>query len=482
MQSRLSKDEQKAVQIYLDRVRRINKYFTPSDWQRPVVNAIFKEGYKLVFLKAGRSSGKSHLVKYLLYRMASCFSGTSAYMIGPTRKQQAEIAWEQADGLPRFVDINEMGAVAKQSEHRIEIPKLNSFIKIDGSEEFFSYRGVPFNIMGLDEWQNQDPRFLDAAYPNLFKRKDAVLILIGHPSSLGENHFDEKWEEIQDDKRWFKVHATCFDNPYLDKDALLEEKKRYIARGEYYEWMCEYEATRGKGGKRAIFPTLTKARHTRPRDVLLREIERDKQRLLYGHGLDPGSSVCFGGVLACYNEHLGKVYILDELKVSDEGQVSTGKVWPVVQEQKQRLVPPGAFYTAVYDEAARWFEREVADQFGEGLTPTQKSLHQKEEGLGLIRDLLANDNIVIAEECVWLIEQMIKYKREENGLIKKRFDDIIDALRYILAELGVKAAPSSNLIARPNDVSLIAKPQLQKVGLDEYMHRQQAAEGGFRIW
>lgn len=387
--------------------------------------------------------------KYILFRSAYCFPGTSNYMIGPTRKQQAEIAWEQSDGLPNFLPLSKMGGVAKNSEHRIEFETTGSFIKLDGSEEYYSYRGVPFHIMVLDEWQNQDPRFLDAAYPNLFKRKEAVLIIIGHPSSAGENHFDAKYAEAKRDKRWFVAQATCFDNPYLDRVALELEKQAYIARGELYEWLCEYEAKRTAGGKRAVFPMFSEDRHVKPREVILQEIERDARNLVWGIGLDPGSATCFAGCLMAYNPYLGKVYLLDELYVQDPSMTSTGVIWPKVREMK-RHIPPGLDCDVVYDEAAKWFEREVAEQFGEGITPSQKSKNDKEDGLSLIKDLMIQDKFVIAEECHNGIDEIKKYSREEDGKIKKKKDHYLDSARYILAELGVVARPSV-LSATQND-------------------------------
>lgn len=446
----LSKTEEHLVKEYLNKLASLNKFFKPAPWQQPVIKAIFKDGFKLVFICAGRSSGKTFSTKYILFRSAYCFPGTSNYMIGPTRKQQAEIAWEQSDGLPNFLPLSKMGGQAKNSEHRVEFASTGSFIKLDGSEEYYSYRGVPFHIMVLDEWQNQDPRFLEAAYPNLFKRKEAVLIIIGHPSSAGANHFDAKYEEAKRDPRWFVQHATCFDNPYLDRIALELEKQAYINRGELYEWLCEYEAKRTAGGKRAVFPMFSEERHVRPRDVILAEIERDKNKLAWGIGLDPGSAVCFAGCVAAYNEQSGKVYILDEVYEKSAERTSTGVIWPSIQEKRNKLIPSGIEPLVVYDEAAAWFAGEVAQQYGEGVTPSNKAQNDKENGLSLIKDLMVQDKFVIASECVNGIHEITHYSREEDGKIKKKADHCFAGETIVHTKEG--PTPISQLVGKSGEL------------------------------
>ena len=96
-----------------------------------------------------------------------------------------------------------------------------------------------------------------------------------------------------------------------------------------------------------------------------------------------------------------------------------------------------------YDHAATWFMNEVLDRYGRSLMPCQKDLNNKENKLGMIKDMLIDTKLIFSDRCMrgfadnkGLIWEMINYRKDDNGRIPKENDHAIDALRYKLNAMG----------------------------------------------
>ena len=87
----------------------------------------------------------------------------------------------------------------------------------------------------------------------------------------------------------------------------------------------------------------------------------------------------------------------------------------------------------IYDNAATWFQTEVAAQFNYGLEPCIKGVKKKEDRLSLIKDIFIEEMMIISDTCKWFIWELENYRTDENNKIPKENDHLIDAFRYMLA-------------------------------------------------
>ena len=424
-----------ALLEYKARLEKLSACWSPHKGQKKVLRAMFNDGCKRAFVQAGRKFGKSELCMYAAWRTAVLNDNAQVYIVGPTRKDQGEIMWatHRLQGFgPQF------GQEVLDSQFRIRFP-WNSFIKIDGSENYESFRGTQYDLMIIDEFKDVDPRFYEAAYPNLLA-KNGTLMIIGTPPDR-ENHYVQLANEAKGDPDWTFFHATSWDNDKLPggKEWLEKEKRKYYARGDEKIWRREYEAEFVPGGATAVFPMFTREQHVRPFDVLEAELKAHRGGLRWFTVSDPGTTTVFAVLFIAYNPHTSQVYVLDEIYEKDRSECSAIKIWKRVLEKKKKLAPrlEPEKWTDVFDEAAAWFSNEVANHFGHGLIPTNKRVANKENQISLIRDALSRENgFVISEDCLKAIWEIANYVTDEEGSYIKRDDHCIDGLRYFFDASG----------------------------------------------
>ena len=377
----------------------------------------------------------SELCQYICWRKACEKDAASVYIIGPTRKQQTEIMW--ANGrLPSFA--SELGTESFESQARIKFP-WQSFIKLDGSENYEDYRGTEYDVMIFDEFKDCDFRFYEAVYPNLLAR-NGLLVVIGTPPDTF-SHYMKLREEIEADDDWLFFHGTSWDNPYLPGGHawLTKEKKKYYDRGDGAIWEREYEAKFVPGGANAVFPMFNRNRHVRDYDVVSTQILRDHRKLQWYVVCDPGTTTVFAVLFVAYNPFTSQVFVLDEIYESDRQKTSTVQIWNRVRERKAFLAPSihPEDWNHIYDEAAAWFQSEVTAHFREALTPTTKKTAIKESQVSLIKDALCRkDGILVSSSCENFILETENYVTDESGRYRDKNDHLIDCFRYFMDAAG----------------------------------------------
>lgn len=416
-----------SIRAINNRIQLLNQNFTPHPKQRDIISGVLKAGFKRVLLLCGRSFGKTTVVDYLALRTA-CHPNKSIYIIGPDRTQQRRIMWnDPSTNLQHFIPP-EFETQSLETTTTIKFP-WDSFITIDGSENYAAYRGVPYDLMIIDEGAQIDWRFYDASYPNLSK-KNGTLIIISSRADLPTNQFELKYQEALLDPDWYVMEATSWENPYI-VEWLEKEKKKYFARGDIAEWMLEYENKRISGGKRSVFPMFSREKHVRPHDWIMGQLERDKQQIEYFDGFDPGSHSVFAAGCIAYNRMTSQVFILDEIYEKDRTKTSSRKIWARMEEKEKELYPTYPRLLRVYDEAAAWFARELAD-LGIALAPTSKESRDKEDDISIMKDfMLGEGNFYISDRCEHGINEFENYKTDENNKPLDTADHFIDLTRYV---------------------------------------------------
>lgn len=431
----IKRTDQSRISNYREKVRLLHSKWRPHPGQEKILRAIFNEGKRRVFIQAGRKFGKSELCMYAAWRVATLVANAQTYIVGPTRRQQSEILWDN-DRIQTFGP--DFKQIEYKSELRIRFPEWRSFIKIDGSENFDSYRGTEYDLMILDEFKDIDPRFYDAAYPNLLS-KNGILIVIGTPPDR-EGHYTRLMREVQTDTDWVHFHGTSWENPYLPggHEWLKRERKKYFERGDERLWQIEYEAKFIPGGANAVFPVFNRDKHVRPHSDILAEIERDRHKLHWYTVSDPGSSTCFCVLFIAYNPYNSKIYVLDEIYEQDRMRTTAISIWKRVLEMQKELYPVllPEKWNNLYDSAASWFQNEVASYFGHGLSPVKKKQGEKESEVSLIKDAMLTSQICLSDRVVKCLYEIENYVTDETGKYPDFEDHSIDCLRYFFQASG----------------------------------------------
>lgn len=415
----------------------LNQAWQPHAAQIPPLRAIFRDGKLFVFNECGRKYGKSEIFAYVLWRWGLTRPG-AYYYFAPFQKQAREIVWSpkrlQTLGPKKYIKR------CSDAELRLTLsgPFGESFIKVDGSDNFDAYRGVNPHGVVLDEFKDFRPEFWIAMEPNL-ATFEAQCLFAGTPPEVENEQFEALAKIAKDDGSYFNFPS--WSNPHINRTWLRNKKKQLYAREEGVIWEREYGARRVFGGPGAIIPMFDRRRHVRPHGELMEEIYKDRHKLTWLVVADPGTAVTFGVLFIAVNPYSKKVYVLDEIYEEDQLKTTTSNIIPRAQKKKLNLYPEHVDHEIewiqVYDEAATWFCTEAIASFNEPFVPTHKKQVKKDSGLSLIKDQFLKDMLVISDRCEKLAWEIENYVRDKNGKIPKERDHLIDCLRYGNAAAGL---------------------------------------------
>lgn len=250
--------------ILADIIETLSAIWTPHIGQIPVGSALFYEMCRNIFIQAGRNWGKTELAAYCTTRWGMQFPGTENYIFEPFLNQAREILWE-SNRLQSFVPDKWIDSINK-TEMRIRLIN-GSFIKLDGADNEDSRRGIkPGGLIIYDEFKDHKASFTKAMEPNRIAKK-VPAIFIGTPPEI-HCQFVEYADYAKKSDKWRYFHAPTEQNPHINFEALMEEKARLIAMGDYEEWLREYEAIYVKGGKNHLLPQFLNLKHKSRSEVL----------------------------------------------------------------------------------------------------------------------------------------------------------------------------------------------------------------------
>lgn len=483
----MDRQQQEAEQALIyesDVIMDLDLCWQPHQGQALVKQALFAHNKKLVFLECGRKFGKTETLAYLLFRYCMMNPESACYFIAPFQKQAKELVWangrlqnffkpivDPKTGLTHAGNtraeahkiLNELnakyGIKINESEMRIRFAN-GSFIKLDGADNHQAYRGISPHLIVYDEFKDHHPKFHVGMDPNL-AAFDAPLIIVGTPPEGDENN-QETFCSLADfakvDPNSAYINAPTSINPFISKDFLKRKKAELYARGEDDKWLREYEAKRVRAGARSIFPmfesgddVIPHTKHVRPESELLSIVKGRRKDYDWFMAFDPASASTFAVVLAAIHKKNKKFYVLDEIYESKKANMSTGKIFPRALALCDKW---GMMYDDVrmiYDNAATWFQNEVADRYGMGLEPCMKDIKNKEARLSLIKDMMLEEFFIISDNCPKTIHELQDYRVNENGIIPKENDHAIDDIRYILSGAYYNSLPRIDIDSDNDD-------------------------------
>jgi hypothetical protein len=425
-------------------IQGLHENWMPHPTQQQVLNAIFYGGKKRIGIECGRKWGKTDIVCYILWRLSMMLMGADTYYFGPTATQAKELIWANRR-VQQFGPKHFLAGKPNETEMRMRFT-TGSFIKLAGSENYESYRGVEPDVYVYDEYKDFHPLFHPAMEPNEGAKAGkgtGIHIVVGtppeidsHPTDPQRRHpFYELMDEIAEDPDGAYFNFSTYDNPHIPADWIDKQRLKYIRRGDESGFMREHMAKRIKGGPGAIFPMWDRAKFVRPHKEVMARLARDKKHLEYFVLADPGTETVFGVLFFVSNPYSKKVYIIGEIYAKSQMETSTSKIIPRIAEKRRYLEQDE--WTQVYDEAEAWFANEASTSYSEPFLPTHKSWDKKSTGLSLIKDQMSEDLIMISDECPNLVWEIENYVRDKKGNIPKKADHLIDCWRYANAAAGL---------------------------------------------
>lgn len=428
--------------IYLAIQESLYRSFAPYPAQVDLGRAIFEDKCRLIFVQCGRGWGKSLSAAWLAAKYALENPDSVVYILAPLYKQVKEIYWYPRL-MQQFIDDDFISRVDKQETY-FEL-RNGSRIKLDGSDNKDSQRGVKPNFVVADEYADFDSGWIDVMLPNVGKVRGQV-VFIGTPPEFPklhdgtDHHYVGLAKQIkrlqkEDKKKGFHIWAPTETNPYYPKDVLEEEEKRLRGQGEDFVWEREYMAKIVSGAKRVIFPQFHEETHVASsHEELMSVISANPSRYEYVVTADPGTKACFAVNFIAVDRYTSTPYFIDEIHEEDPALTTGGVMCPRIREKMHEYWPEEDEWFLVADCAAASFIADAAEHHDLIFVPSRKQPGDKQEWLGVLGDVFNNRVGVFSPRCEMTVNEIMNYVRDDRGMPLKKHDHHIDAIRY-----GLKA-------------------------------------------
>lgn len=154
--------------------------------------------------------------------------------VAPYLKQAKAVAWDYLKHYTKNIpnrDINE-------SELRIDLPN-GSRIRLFGSDNPDSLRGIYLDGVVLDEYQDSDPRVFSSILRPALSDRGGWAVFCGTPN--GRNHFYELLNNATEDPAWYTRILKASETKVL-ADEELADAKRIMSPEEYErEYECSFD-------------------------------------------------------------------------------------------------------------------------------------------------------------------------------------------------------------------------------------------------
>lgn len=417
-------------------IQLLNQRWKAHQTQLMVLRKVIRDKAPVVFTECGRKWGKTEIAAYLEWRAASVMPMAGCYYFAPFQTQGKEIVWAPGR-LQHFGPRELLDGNPNNTEMRINLIN-ESFIKVDGSDNFERHRGTQPHFAVYDEFKDFRREFHQAMGPNYAVFQAQLAIFGTPPEELELEHYDALRDQAKAEGCYFNFPTWA--NPHIDRDWLRRERNLLYARGEGDVWEREYAAKRVHGGSNAIFPMFDPAangRHIKPHQQVMDSLFRDRHKLIWQTIADPGTATVFAVIFRAINPYTKQVWRLDEIYEREQANTSTSRMIPRIRAKQAELFPDaerfGVQWHQIYDEAATWFAAEAQASFNDSWTPSHKlkgdGQSKKEHGLSLIKDQMLTARFIASDRCVHFKKEILGYIRKD-GKIPKENDHLIDADRY----------------------------------------------------
>lgn len=457
-------------------LKALHQNFQFNIFQLELGKELFQKNTKTIFVRCGRKCGKTEGAIYSMWRWAMLNAGSCIYYLGPQKKQIKEILWDNN----RLLGFGPKEFVRHVDNQELRITfKNDSFIKVDGSDNFDNWAGITPDLVFYDEFRSFKPQAHEVMNPNRAPRNAPLVIMGSPPPQLmvdkdTPHQYVKMWKQAVKNAETGKAAALHFPSWVNDKCPglikwMMEEKEELYAAGEEDVWKREYGAEFVESSIVSIFPqpyVYDEAKLVRPRAEFLPEIYKYASDYEWYAVADPSSTTCFGVLFIAFHPAKQMIYVIDEIYEKLQQNMSVQAMWPRIYDTCRAIYPRFETWNVIYDEAAAWFFNEVMANFdpdsnGQTKAPTSffnaiitslKKSMNKEDGIGLLKDTFRNCQVVIAQECEALRWEIKNYSRDKNGKISKTNDHLLDDLRYLQQHVNFTSVDRSK---EPKDTGYV---------------------------
>lgn len=472
--------------------RKMHSVWMPHNGQIDIAYDFFYSWMIGVFLRCGRKWGKTEFAIYCMYMFCLLFENSEAYYVADEKDHARDICWDNRR-LPEFFTsfrrrkdecIEDFVARKKRGRQLQEewIKKVNeadmtvrlnnnSMLKVDGAKNWKKADGLGPIFIVYDEFKNHDPRYDQAARPNLMDLNGRILI-IGTPPDNEDNYYCETEQEFMFKPHHKAARKPSWMNPHVyggkNCPKLAIEKKALIRKKKLHVYLREYECEIVPDMEKQIFPMFQMPSknfdtglydgytdHFRPHSELISEFKKHPKDWDLYCCFDAGSATAFAVLLLAINKYDKRILCLDEVYMTKQAEMTTRKVTDSAVSRMEAIWPYLPDWTVYYDYAAKWFANEVNfhynpeqeeldEAFELVLEPSEKDIKKKEAKISFIKDIFWEPGLFkVSDKCQKFTWELGRYAKDENGKIPKKDDHAIDCFRYILNGAMYDELPSN---------------------------------------
>lgn len=420
--------------------------YSPFPAQRAAHQAFLMDGYKRGLLYWSRRTGKTlWSVQQLMW---SCMLNQGPHHIVFKEYQQAEtVAWNQylhliPKELIKSTDKTLLTVTFNYFDGVIDYPEPNTPIISDkskppaslrllGSDKADAHRGGESFGMIFDEYQDQDSYGWDFVYQPMLLTTDGWACFMG--TARDRDEWNELLDRAENNEDWYFSRATWRDNPKVKPEVIDRLRRDAEKEGKLGAFLQEHELIPFTQ-QGAVYPMFEKKIHVLKKVEDVPEEGTDYVALDFGWAEGHPLAMCFiritrDDVWYQWDEIHGTGIQLDD----------------AIAEMKVKL--GDRKLTAVIADSARPDLIDYMASKGLPMVPSPKKQNSITSGIDLLRKRLKpkiqiigepKPNYYIAPNCKKTIYDWTHYRyreikedRHPTELPEKRFDDSLDAIRYL---------------------------------------------------
>ena len=220
--------------------------FSPRDYQRELMRAVFIDKYKHIYWIVHRRAGKTKTAINVLTTAALQEAALYVYLM-PQTNQARKVIWKGrgSDGV-RFLDHIHPSLINKVNNSDMSVELINgSIIQFVGSNNYDSLMGINSRLIMYDEYPLQNPMAYELLSPILLE-SGGTEILFGTPR--GHNHGYETYQMALNNPAWYVKKLSIDDTRRIDGTPIITleqiEQERLSGKSEeviQQEYYCSFD-------------------------------------------------------------------------------------------------------------------------------------------------------------------------------------------------------------------------------------------------
>jgi hypothetical protein len=216
----------------------IDTGYVPRQWQRRFHTLAHNKRFGVIVVH--RRGGKTvSVINEILDRLLHCtLKNPQGAYVAPTYGQAKKIAWvylkDYAQSLPGYI------ANEAELKVRFQAPHGNGFCTIHllGADNADSLRGMYFDVIALDEYQDLGPDVFSLVVRPALADRQGSCFFIGTPK--GVNDFKEKYEFALKNPNWFTFMLKASDSKLIPQHELDEIRAEIGDEAYMQEFECSF--------------------------------------------------------------------------------------------------------------------------------------------------------------------------------------------------------------------------------------------------